>query len=374
MSGFGIYVHWPFCARICPYCDFNIYRDRGQDPEPLLRAILADIAAHRAILGPRTTDSVFLGGGTPSLLSGASLSRMLAAIDAVFPLAAQAEITLEANPEHGDRFADQAAGGVNRFSLGVQAFDDAALKALGRTHSADGARAAVAAAARTGARVSVDLIFARAGQSLAAWSAELRAALALPVEHLSLYQLTIEEGTAFDRAVRRGALVPPAPDLAADLYLQTQTECAVAGFDAYEISNHARNAAARSRHNLNYWRGGEWVGVGPGAHGRVQRDGVRLATHAVRRPNTYIDRVGEAGVGWIEAETLSPRMQGEEALMMGLRLSEGVARAPIEALLGMPLSVDALAAEGWLEVHCDRIALTAQGRLVADRIVATLLA
>lgn len=374
MTGFGVYVHWPYCARLCPYCDFNIYRDRGQDSAPLISAIRADLAAHRAELGPRRVDTVFLGGGTPSLLSGAEIAQLLTAMDAVFPFAADVEVTLEANPEHAARFEDFVAAGVSRLSLGVQAFDDAALKRLGRTHSAETAKAAVIAAAQTGARTSLDLIYAREGQTLAAWRDELQAAAALPVEHLSLYQLTIEDGTAFDRAVRRGALIPPAAALAADLYSETQAVCAAAGFDGYEISNHARGPAARSRHNLVYWRGGEWVGVGPGAHGRIVRKGARWATLAAKRPDAYIARVAQSGVGWSEAEALDTRAQGEEAVMMGLRLADGVARAPIEALLGAPLATQDLEADGWITVSHDRLALTQAGRLVADRIVAALLA
>jgi oxygen-independent coproporphyrinogen-3 oxidase len=371
---FGVYVHWPYCARICPYCDFNVYRPRGTSPGPLLGAIAAEIAAHRARIGPRETASVFLGGGTPSLLEGAEIAALLAAIDAAFPLTADVEITLEANPEDAARLADAAAAGVNRFSIGVQSLVDADLKALGRWHDAAAGRAAVAAAARTGRRVSADFIYARAGQGVAAWEAELAEAAELPVEHLSLYQLTIEAGTAFERAVRRGRITPPGEGLAADFFEATQAIAARAGFTAYEISNHARGAGAQSRHNLLYWRAEEWAGIGPGAHGRLTIDGRRTATKAHRRPADYIGAVAVSGVGWEAIEPLDAEAVGDEALLMGLRLAEGIDPARLTGLRGRPLSVSAinqLAAQGLIDGG-KRLRLTPSGRLVADRIAAML--
>jgi len=375
MSGLGIYVHWPYCARICPYCDFNVYRARGQGSEPLIAAIAQDMAAHAARFGKREAQSLFFGGGTPSLLRGAEIARLIDAAARAFTLAPDCEITLEANPEDHALFAEHAAAGVRRFSLGVQALDDAALRALGRRHDAATALRAIESAAATGQRVSLDLIYAREGQSVKAWSEELNRALALPVEHVSLYQLTIEPETAFARRVARGQLAPPDVDAAAALYEATQDICETAGFVAYEISNHARGQAARSRHNLIYWRGGDWVGVGPGAHGRVTHDGVRYALEAQRPPADYIDAVAEHGMGWIGETTLTREECADEMLIMGLRISEGVDLARVEAMRGRPLNPDALA---WLEgqelvaIDEGRLRLTREGRLLGNKIAAEL--
>jgi oxygen-independent coproporphyrinogen-3 oxidase len=375
VSGFGIYVHWPYCAHICPYCDFNVYRARGADHAPLLAAICADIEAHAARFGARKAGSLFLGGGTPSLLSGREIERIVATAGRTFGLESDCEITLEANPEDASRFAEQAAAGVNRFSVGAQAFDDTALKALGRWHDAKAAIEAVDAAVGTGQRVSLDLIYAREGQRPDAWRGELERALALPIEHVSLYQLTIETSTAFARRTARGQLILPNADVAASLYELTQEVCEAAGFTGYEISNHARSQAARSRHNELYWTSAEWIGVGPGAHGRVQRDGVRIAIEAQRRSSDYIDAVREFGVGWISETALTAAETSDEMLLMGLRIDEGVEIARVEALRGRPLSADALAwlAEQGLVTHANgHVRLTRQGRLLADRISAEL--
>ena len=372
---FGVYVHWPYCTKLCPYCDFNIYRARGRDTAPLLDAIVADIEGHHARLESRTAETVFLGGGTPSLLSGADIARILESIDRTFGLASAAEVTLESNPEDRARFADQAAAGVNRFSVGLQSLDDAALHALGRAHDSASAIAAVEMAHATGKRVSLDMIYAREGQALAAWDTELRAALALPAEHLSLYQLTIEPGTAFARAVARQRLFPPDNDRAADLYELTQRLCAEAGVPAYEISNHARGDTARARHNMLYWTGGDWLGIGPGAHGRIALDGVRTATKAHDRPDEYTAAVNADGVGWESAATLAPSEIAEEAVLMGLRLTDGLERAPVEALRGTPLNAAAIArfrAEGLLVDDGARLRLTEAGRLLGDHIAQTL--
>jgi oxygen-independent coproporphyrinogen-3 oxidase len=375
MSGFGIYVHWPYCARICPYCDFNVYRARGLENTPLIDAICADITEHGRRFGEREVESVFLGGGTPSLLSGEEVARILAAARAAFRVNPDCEITLECNPEDALRFAEHAQAGVNRFSIGAQAFHDDALKKLGRAHDAASARAAVEAAAATDQRVSLDLIYAREGQSLERWRAELREALMLPAEHVSLYQLTIEPETAFARRAARGDLITPDNDEAAAFYEATQDICEAAGFPAYEISNHARSADARARHNLLYWRAADWIGVGPGAHGRVTHHGERLATEAQRRPADYIDAVAEHGVGWFEDVTLSGEECADEALLMGLRLDEGVDRARIEAMRGKPLNVKAidwLVAQGLLTTTQSRLVLTRVGRLLTNKIVAEL--
>jgi oxygen-independent coproporphyrinogen-3 oxidase len=374
-AGFGVYIHWPYCARICPYCDFNVYRARGRDSAPLLNAIIADIRAHAGRLGRRAVDTVFLGGGTPSLLRGDEVAALVGAVADSFGLAADAEISLEANPEDRALFAGHVAAGVNRLSVGVQALDDAALHALGRAHDAAGGIAAVEAAHATGARVSLDLIYAREGQGVDAWRAELRRALALPAEHLSLYQLTLEPGTAFARAASRGRLSPPNADGAAALYEATQEECERAGAPAYEISNHARGDAARARHNVLYWRGGDWIGVGPGAHGRLPLDGARTATTAPDRPEAYIAAVLARGVGWGEATALTPTEAADEALLMGLRLSEGVDVASMARKRGAPFDapvIEGLVRKGLVTAEAGRLALTARGRLVADAVVAAL--
>ncbi len=375
MSGFGIYVHWPYCTAICPYCDFNVYRARCGDNAILLSAIAIDIGAHAERFGPREAASIFFGGGTPSLLRGAEIARLIEIAARGFPLAPDCEITLEANPEDAHLFAEQAAAGINRFSIGVQALDDASLKALGRAHDAASALRAVDAAAATGQRVSLDLIYAREGQRITEWRGELGQALALPVEHVSLYQLTIEAGTAFAARAARGHLAPPDDELAAMFYEVTQEICDAAGFPGYEISNHARGASARSRHNLIYWRGGDWIGIGPGAHGRVTHDGARIATEAQRRPGAYIDAVNQHGIGWVERTKLSGEEAADELLLMGLRIDEGVDLARLEALRGRPLNRRAMAwlAEKGLLVHeSDRLRLAPKGRVLANKIISEL--
>jgi oxygen-independent coproporphyrinogen-3 oxidase len=310
-------------------------------------------------------------------LRGAEIARLIDAAASAYALATDCEITLEANPEDSALFAEQAAAGVNRFSIGAQAFEDAALKALGRRHDAANALRAVDAAAATGQRVSLDIIYAREGQSLEAWSAELKRALALPVEHVSLYQLTIEPETAFARRVERGQLTPPDTDAAAMLYEATQEICEAAGFSGYEISNHARSDAARSKHNAIYWQSGDWIGVGPGAHGRVTHKGVRYALEAQRRPADYVDAVAEHGLGWISEATLSPEERADETLMMGLRIAEGVEIARVESLRGRPINRDALqwlVDQNLVEHPAGRVRLTRSGRLLANKIAAELAA
>ncbi|MBL8544509.1 MAG: coproporphyrinogen III oxidase [Hyphomonadaceae bacterium] len=373
----GLYVHWPYCAAICPYCDFNVYRSRGEDRGALIDAIAADLAAHAARFGKREAVSLFFGGGTPSLLRGAELARLIEAADRAFGLGSDCEITLEANPEDLALFAEHAAAGVNRFSVGVQALDDAALKALGRWHDAACAVEAVEAAAATGKRVSLDLIYAREGQSLPAWRAELQQALALPTEHVSLYQLTIEPDTAFARRVARGELKPPDNETAARFYEATQELCDAAGFPAYEISNHARSDAARSRHNALYWRSQDWVGVGPGAHGRITQGGARIALEAARRPAEYVAAVTQRGIGAASEEALSGEAIADEMLIMGLRIGEGVDRAAFERLRGRPIqqrALDLLLGEGLIALADGRIRVTPRGRVLTNAIAAELAA
>lgn len=375
MSETGIYVHWPYCSAICPYCDFNVYRARGADNAPLLQAIAADLAEHAKRFGRREIASIFLGGGTPSLLRGAEIEPILEAVATSFDVAADCEITLESNPEDAHLFAEQAASGVNRFSIGAQAFDDAALKALGRMHDAAASLRAIESAAATGKRVSVDLIYAREGQSVEAWRDELQRALALPVEHFSLYQLTIEAGTAFSRRVDRGDLTPPSDDLSAELYEVTQTLCDAAGFPAYEVSNHANAVSARSRHNVIYWHSDDWIGVGPGAHGRMTHNGIRIATEAQRKPSEYIESVRAAGVGWADETPLTSEEAADEVLIMGLRVEEGVELRRIETLRGARLNREKLqwlVEQGHVTQENGRIRLTRSGRLLSNRIIAEL--
>ena len=373
----AVYVHWPYCARICPYCDFNVVRDRGQaEQAALARAIVADLKGQAALIGPRRLGSVFFGGGTPSLMDPARVAEIIAAAARLWTPDGGLEVSLEANPTDAEasRFAALAEAGVTRLSLGVQALDDAALKALGRNHGADEARRAAALAAATFPRLSVDLIYARPGQTPRAWAAELGQALAFAPEHVSPYQLTIEPGTAFDRAVGRGSLVPPDADTAAALYETTQTVLEAAGFEAYEVSNHARGAAARSRHNLAYWRGQDYVGAGPGAHGRLTLGGRRIATAAERRVADYLRAVERTGVGFAERETLSPRDIALERLLMGLRTLEGVALAELSplGLAGDDPRVADLTGAGLLSLHDGRLVATAAGRRVLDRVTAEL--
>lgn len=375
----ALYVHWPYCTRVCPYCDFNVVRDRGRADEQaaLARAILADLEAQASLAGPRRLASIFFGGGTPSLMAAEAVGEIVARAQTLFPPRGPIEITLEANPTdaEGRRFAALADAGVNRLSLGVQALDDAALAFLGRTHSADEARRAVAVAGRAFPRLSVDLIYARPGQTVAAWTDELRQALDLGFQHVSPYQLTIEPQTALGRAVTRGAWTPPNEDAAAALYEATQAVLEGAGFEAYEVSNHARDRAARSAHNLHVWRGGDYLGLGPGAHGRLTLDGARTATVARRRIADYLAGV-EAGTPWAERSALSPSDAAEERILLGLRTVEG---APLSAFAELGMSVAAgrlgdLIAEGFLAQRDGRVAATATGRPVLDAVLKALLA
>jgi len=369
----GLYVHWPYCARICPYCDFNVALDRRAGEAPALaQAILDDLRTQAPHLGPRTLASIFFGGGTPSLMDPAWAAAVIDAAKALWPSAPDLEITLEANPTdvEAGRFAAFAAAGVGRLSLGVQALDDVSLKFLGRNHGAEEARRAAVLAAKLFPRLSLDLIYALPGQTGQGWARQLKAALDLGPEHVSPYQLTIEAGTAFDRAVRRGAFAPADPDLAATLYEITQDVLQAAGFDAYEVSNHARGPAARSRHNLVYWRGQDYLGVGPGAHGRLTVAGQRQATEAARAIPDYITRVRADGTGVAVRETLTPVQAAEERLLLGLRIDEGVPLADLAALSLARLPE--LQSDGFVRIADGRLFATAAGRPVLDRVIAEL--
>jgi oxygen-independent coproporphyrinogen-3 oxidase len=371
----GVYVHWPYCARICPYCDFNVFKARRDaEPAALARAIVADLEGQAALTGPRELVSVFLGGGTPSLMDPAWAAEIVAAARRLWTPAPDLEVTLEANPTDAEAqaFAAFAQAGVNRLSLGLQSLDDAALKFLGRNHDAAAAIRAAEKARAAFPRLSLDLIYARPGQAPAAWADELKGAIALGAEHVSPYQLTIEAGTAFDRAVRRGSWTPPDPDGGAALFDTTQQVLGEAGFDAYEVSNHARGAAARSRHNLVYWRGHDYLGAGPGAHGRITAGGVRQATYAAARPAAYIARVAETGVGFETRESLTPREAAQERVLSGLRIAEGVGRNEVAALAIPPQRIADLISLGLLADDPQRLRATPAGRLVLDRLTAEL--
>lgn len=374
----GLYVHWPYCARICPYCDFNVVRDRGRKVEQahLVEAILTDMRTQADLTGPRPLVSIFFGGGTPSLMEPDAVARIIAEAKILWPSQEPLEISLEANPTDAERerFEGFAKAGVERLSLGLQSLNDASLKLLGRNHGDDEALRAARTARDIFARLSVDLIYALPGQSPQAWADELSAAADLGADHISPYQLTIESGTAFDRAVRRGALVPPDDELGAVLYETTQTVLSQRGFDAYEVSNHAKGQAARSRHNLIYWRGEDYVGVGPGAHGRITVDGERVATFAAAKIGDYRDQVEATGLGWQSEQVLSPQEQAEERLLAGLRIDEGVSFNDLAAL---DLTHDhhrvvQLAQLGLITTQGNRLCATPQGRALLDAVTSVL--
>jgi oxygen-independent coproporphyrinogen-3 oxidase len=335
-AGFGIYVHWPFCLKKCPYCDFNSHVRDTIDQDRWQRALLAELAHGAVLTGGRRVTSVFFGGGTPSLMAPGTAAAIIDRIARAWDLAADAEITLEANPTsvEAGRFREFRAAGITRASLGIQALDDASLRFLGRAHSAEEARAAIRTAADHFDRYSFDLIYALPGQTEAVWAAALNDALTLVRDHLSVYQLTIEPGTQFYTAHTRGDFVLPDDETAGALYELTQTRLLAEGLPSYEISNHAR-IGAESRHNLTYWRYGEYLGIGPGAHGRLTIEGKRHAIRQKRAPETWLAAVEAAGHGTEETLTLDRAAIADEMLMMGLRLAEGIPRDRFHALLGV---------------------------------------
>jgi putative oxygen-independent coproporphyrinogen III oxidase len=352
-----------------------VVRDRGRSGEQaaLANAIVADMEAQAARLGARQLASIFFGGGTPSLMPPDQVARVIERARALFPGGGEIEITLEANPTDAEaaRFAALARAGVNRLSLGVQSLDDDALRFLGRNHSAAEAMRALELARAAFDRLSIDLIYARPGQTVAHWTNELNRAVDMGFEHVSPYQLTIEPTTAFGRAFARGTLVPPDEDLAADLYETTQAVLEARSFDAYEVSNHARGEAARSAHNLHVWRSGDYVGVGPGAHGRLTLDGVRTATVARRGVTDYLAGVA-AGRPWSEDQRLSPLEADEERLLLGLRTTEGVS---VDLINRMDLGerIRDLQEGGRLTVTDGRVAASPEGRPVLDALLRVLL-
>ena len=376
---FGVYVHWPFCAAKCPYCDFNSHVRSQIDESGWVDGILAELEWTAQHQGTRpVVETIFFGGGTPSLMSGGAVGRILQKIAALWPMANNAEITLEANPASADaaRFADYRAAGISRVSLGVQALNDADLKKLGRLHDMAEAKAALAMAMDQFDRVSLDLIYARPGQRGAQWREELKQALAFGTDHLSLYQLTIEPETPYALLHKSGQLQIPDDELAAGLYETTQELTEAAGLPAYEISNHAR-PGQESRHNLIYWRYGDYAGVGPGAHGRLEINGRRTATAAIKLPERWRDTVAKTGHGFSEMTPVSDAEAAREHLLMNLRLAEGLDLAAYDKRWNSPLDavrIGALVEEGFLVREDAWLKATPQGRLLLNRVIEELLA
>ena len=376
-AGFGVYVHWPFCLAKCPYCDFNSHvRHAPPDQPRFVQAFTAELAHMQEIAPGRVVTSIFFGGGTPSLMEPRTVGAILDAIAGCWSIDRDVEVTLEANPTsvEATRFRGYREAGVNRVSLGVQAMNDADLKALGRLHTVEEAMAAVGIATSLFERSSFDLIYARPGQSPQAWREELEDAIQRAGSHLSLYQLTFEPGTPFEALRQAGKLVPLGQDEARILYEITQDVCTRHGLPAYEVSNHAR-PGQECRHNLTYWRYGEYAGVGPGAHGRLVAPRGRLALSTERAPENWAERVLEHGHGVVERDVLSPAAQGDEFLLMGLRLSEGIEPARFAALAGRELAperIDQLLSLGLVEATEGRLRVTLEGFYVLDAVVADL--
>ena len=365
METLALYVHWPFCLAKCPYCDFNSHVRERIDQGRFAAALRTELAWEAGRLGRRRVSSIFFGGGTPSLMEPATVAALIEDAGRLFEMGEDVEITLEANPTsvEAGRLAGFRDAGVNRISMGIQSLRAEPLRALGRQHSVGQAVAALETARRLFARVSFDLIYARPGQTLADWRAELREALALANDHLSLYQLTIEPGTAYEALHRRGELVLPDDDLAAALYDATAEEAGRFGLLPYEISNYAR-PGSESRHNLAYWRYADYAGIGPGAHGRVSVDGQLLATRRHRAPEPWAERVERQGHGTTHEEAVLPRERAREALLMGLRLAEGIDAAWFAARTGIALddAVDGAVLAQAIEAE---YVSWADGRLVA---------
>ncbi len=376
----ALYIHWPFCLAKCPYCDFNSHVRDSIPQARFAAALRAELAWEAARLGRRPLGSIFFGGGTPSLMDPDTAALLIADATRLFDPAPDLEITLEANPTsvEASRLRAFRDAGVNRASLGVQSLEPEALRRLGRQHSAEQAVAALETARRIFPRLSFDLIYARPGQTMVAWQDELHRALDLAADHLSLYQLTIEPGTAFEAQHRRGEIVLPDDDAAAELYLATAKTAAQHGLAQYEVSNYA-SAGSESRHNLAYWRYGDYAGIGPGAHGRVTLDGALIATRRHRAPEPWADRVERQGHGSTAEEVIAPGDRAREMLLMGLRLTEGIDEARFARRTGMALDdaldaeVLALAeAEGYVVRGAGRIAATDEGRLRLDSLLAAM--
>ncbi|SEC83438.1 oxygen-independent coproporphyrinogen-3 oxidase [Rhizobiales bacterium GAS188] len=378
-AGFGVYVHWPFCLAKCPYCDFNSHvRHAPPDQARFVKAFQAELAHMQEIAPGRMVTSIFFGGGTPSLMEPGTVGAILDAIAQNWSVDRDVEVTLEANPTsvEAGRFRGYREAGVNRVSLGVQALNDADLKALGRMHTVEEAMRAVGVATSLFERSSFDLIYARPGQSPEAWRAELEEAIARAGEHMSLYQLTFEPDTPFEALRRAGKLQPPPPEEARILYEITQELCSLRGLPAYEVSNHAR-PGQECRHNLTYWRYGEYAGVGPGAHGRLVAPRGRLALSTERAPESWVERALAQGHGVVDRNVLLPADEGDEFLLMGLRLGEGIDPQRFAALAGRELAperIELLTSLGLVEASEGRLRVTQEGFLVLDAVVADLAA
>lgn len=376
-GGFGLYIHWPFCQSKCPYCDFNSHVASGIDQDLWLGAYLAELDRYASETKGRVLSTIFFGGGTPSLMSPDLVSGILDRVRRNWLMSNDPEITLEANPGsvEAGRFAAYRQAGVNRISMGLQALNDTALRLLGRTHTTAEALAAFDVARNLFDRVSFDLIYARQDQTLTAWRTELRQALSLAVDHLSLYQLTIEDGTVFAARHSKGGLRGlPDENRAVSLFEETRETCETLGFPAYEVSNHAR-PGAESRHNLIYWRGGDYVGLGPGAHGRLTLSGLRYATEAPRSPDEWL-KLANSGGAELPRVALTATDHATEYTLMSLRLSEGTNIDRLENILGRRLDGSALAdmcADGLLEIGANTIVATGKGRLLLNSVIAKVL-
>lgn len=382
IANFGIYIHWPYCARICPYCDFNVYKNRDHDAA-LVAAIITDIKNQAEQLGPQPLTSVHFGGGTPSLLPPADIEKIIDTCLQTFPPKPGIEIGLEANPTDHDRLADIRAAGIERLSLGVQALDNSDLKRLGRDHTAEQAVMTIKAAKMLFPRLSVDVINGRENQTPRQWQSELQQFIEFDLSHISVYGLTIEDGTSFAKQLKRGQLHLPPDNHTADMFTTTHDMLTQAGFAHYEISNFATADKYQSQHNRLYWESADWLGVGPGAHGRLTIDGQRTGTTAARLPRDYIQSVKDTGAGVVAVETLTDFETAQETLIMGLRLVEGVAFDKLATLNIKPSILVSLAAENLIEqtgfrildggVISGRLALTGRGRSVLDHVLLRLL-
>ena len=375
-GGFGLYIHWPFCEAKCPYCDFNSYVSATVDNDIWEKALLSELDRHGELTQDRLLNSIFFGGGTPSLMPPKMVKRLIDRARSHWAFANDIEITLEANPSsvEASRFADFRAAGVNRISMGIQALNDPDLKRLGRLHSVSEARSALAVAKTYFERVSFDLIYARQDQTLEAWQNELTEAIELSAGHLSLYQLTIEPGTAFGFRAQAGKLGGlPTEDLSADMFDATNEICAKAGLHAYEVSNYSNNLL-ESIHNIIYWRGGDYVGIGPGAHGRLTLAGKRQATRTALAPKAWLERVAVQNSGTSHQEVLTSQDHANELIMMGLRLSDGISRKRVEDIANAPLQIpDHLLELRLLDLSGDQLRATEAGRPLLNQLVQALM-
>ena len=375
-GGFGLYIHWPFCEAKCPYCDFNSYVSPNVETDVWEIALMSELDRHAELMHGRLLNSIFFGGGTPSLMPPALIGRLISRALQHWTPANDIEITLEANPSSVEaaRFAGFRAAGVNRVSVGIQALNNPDLKRLGRLHSVDEAITALKIANLNFDRVSFDLIYARQDQSLTQWRSELSAAIDLSNGHLSLYQLTIEPGTAFGYRAEAGRLEGlPNEDLAADMFDLTNETCVAAGLEPYEISNYSCSGL-ESIHNIIYWRGGDYIGIGPGAHGRLTLSGKRLATQTALAPSAWLDRVSLNSSGTVKSEPLSKTDHANELIMMGLRMGEGISRSRIQAVSGQAIHIpEHLVDLGFVEVSGDWVQATKAGRPLLNQLVQALM-